>query len=167
VSRKELEPSDITALADSREQTPVDLDLTLPTEKATLYTGDYSVKGLEKIICIERKSLPDLIACVGRERERFEKCIQRMKGYAGSYLVIETSLPAILSHDAKLLPQWRGQITPTQVEAALNSWGKHVQIREAHNHALAGRIISGILFSEARDRWRELQSFLPALKIAT
>ncbi len=64
-------------------------------------------------------------------------------------------------------PQWRGKITSGQVEAAVNSWGKFVTINWAHDHQLAGRVISGLLFSAARDRWRQLQGMLPSLKIAT
>ncbi len=167
MSRMDLDPSDVTALADNREQTPVALDLTLRTAKASLYTGDYTLAGLEQLVCVERKSLPDLVACVGRDRDRFERCIQRMKSYETRILVIESDLRTVLSHDAKLLPQWRGVITATQVEAAVNSWGKFVTINWAHDHALAGRVISGLLFSAARDRWRQLQGLLPTLKIAT
>jgi ERCC4-type nuclease len=71
--------SAITALIDTREQTP----LVLPGIRAkppTLATGDYSVSGLESVVAIERKSLPDLPSCCGRERERFDReatCLSR------------------------------------------------------------------------------------------
>ena len=59
MSRKTIEPRDIVAIIDTREQAPLDLS-PLRTEKGTLTTGDYSIKGLESEIAIERKSLPDL-----------------------------------------------------------------------------------------------------------
>ena len=54
-----LTPEQITAIIDTREQAPLDL-APLATITGTLSTGDYSVKGLEAVVAIERKSLPDL-----------------------------------------------------------------------------------------------------------
>ena len=70
-----LKPEHVTALVDSREQTPLDLS-PLAVEVATLPTGDYSVRGLEHIVVIERKSLPDLLAVIGRDRRRFDREVQ-------------------------------------------------------------------------------------------
>jgi ERCC4-type nuclease len=159
VARKELKPTDIFALVDSREQLP--LDLYLPFKRAPLATGDYSVEGLESLICVERKGPSDLIACVGRERERFEACIQRMKAYEVRALVIEMSWADVEAGD------WRGKVTPGQVKAALYSWSKHVSIFPAGNRATASSIVSGILFSSARERWHQLRSFYDNLKIDT
>jgi hypothetical protein len=41
----------LVALIDTREQTPLDL-APLRTERATLATGDYSLRGLENVIAI-------------------------------------------------------------------------------------------------------------------
>ena len=66
---------------DSREQQPFHFvgeaypDTT--TAAGTLTVGDYSLAGLEKLIAIERKSLADLVMCLGRERERFDRELQR------------------------------------------------------------------------------------------
>jgi ERCC4-type nuclease len=54
-------PDQITAIIDSREQLPLDLT-PLAMVAGTLVTGDYSVRGLEKHVAIERKSLNDLLA---------------------------------------------------------------------------------------------------------
>ena len=45
--------SDITAVIDSREQTPFDL-APMKIEAGALQVGDYSVAGLESVIAIER-----------------------------------------------------------------------------------------------------------------
>ena len=37
----------------------------LRSERGGLYTGDYSIKGLERFVAIERKSLDDLMGCLG------------------------------------------------------------------------------------------------------
>lgn len=155
---QDLRADDILGIVDRREQAP--LDLLIPTTPGTLKTGDYSVRGLEDYICVERKSLPDLLMCVGRERERFEACVKRMQAYEVRALVIETSMGSI---EAGL---WRSQIKPTQVKAALYSWAKHVSIFPAGDRVTAAAVVSGLLFSAARERYRQLQAFLPGLKIA-
>ena len=65
----ELSPENVTGIIDSREQTPLDLS-PLQIVRGTLATGDYSVVGLEHVVAIERKSAEDMLACIGRERER-------------------------------------------------------------------------------------------------
>ena len=98
-------PADaITALVDTREQTPLDLP-GLRCEPGTLTTGDYSVRGLESVIAIERKSLPDLVACCGRERERFDREVKRLMAYPVRALVVEASWSDIEAGN------WRGKMT--------------------------------------------------------
>ena len=59
-----------TIIIDSREQTPWDFTNGPECERGTLSTGDYSIKGLEDFIAIERKELEDFIGCCGRQRDR-------------------------------------------------------------------------------------------------
>ncbi len=113
------------------------------------------------MIAVERKNLADLVACCGRERERFDASIKRMGSYEVRALVIEAPWSAIE------LGQWRSQLTPGQVKAALYSWAKHVSIFPVPDRTAAAAVVSGILFSAARDRWRQLQSFYDTLKIDT
>lgn len=154
---QDIRPSDVTAVIDTREQTP--LDLMLPWERGTLPTADYSVKGLTHLVAVERKSLADALVCVGRERDRFEACIQRMKSYETRVLVIEGTWAQIE------LGQWRSQLKPSQVKAALYSWMKHVSVVMAGDRTSAAAIVSGILFSAARERYRELGAFHKSLKL--
>jgi DNA excision repair protein ERCC-4 len=159
MSRKDLRPSDIMAIVDAREQLP--LDLHLPFKRGTLAAADYSVEGLESMIAVERKGPQDLIACVGRERDRFEACLKRMQGYEVRAVVLEMTWADIE------FGGWRGKVTPAQVKAALYSWSKHVSIFPAGSRKAAASIVSGILFSAARTRWRELQSFYGSLKVTS
>src|SRR3954463_8477101 len=87
---RDLTPESVIALIDTREKKPFDLS-PLRMEAASLATGDYSVKGLEDYIAVERKSLADLVLCVGRERDRFERACQRMMAYPVKAIVIEAS----------------------------------------------------------------------------
>ena len=69
-----------TLIVDSREQLPFRF-MHLPTAVAGLVTGDYSIKGMEDVFAVERKSIPDLIASVTRERDRFMRELQRIKAH--------------------------------------------------------------------------------------
>ena len=75
--RPKFTTDDVLAIIDTREQLPLELPLRSITD--TLPTGDYSVSGFEDLICVERKSLPDLIGCMTSGRTRFERELQRMK----------------------------------------------------------------------------------------
>src|SRR5688572_14128726 len=66
---------------DTREQTPLPFER-LATERGTLHTGDYSFKGGEDVFAVERKTIPDLVACcIGENRERFCRELHRLRGF--------------------------------------------------------------------------------------
>ena len=70
-------------VVDSREQCPFPFAherYGAKTKQGALTVGDYSLAGLEDKVAVERKSLPDLVACLGRERERVER--EWMRGAA-------------------------------------------------------------------------------------
>ncbi|MGC4016586.1 MAG: hypothetical protein QM755_19005 [Luteolibacter sp.] len=60
----------------------------LPAERGTLQSGDYSIAGLEHDFAIERKSIPDLLGSVTRQRDRFERELHRLRGFAFARLLI-------------------------------------------------------------------------------
>lgn len=115
--RKKLQPTDITILIDTREQTPFDMaKFGFQVERATLKTGDYSVKGLDGI-AIERKSLSDLLGCIGKERPRFERELNRLKTFEAKAVVVSASEEEIRAgnyHYSKL--------TPRQVIGSYTGW---------------------------------------------
>lgn len=84
-------PGGPVIVIDTREQAP--LSFSLPAERGTLATGDYSLKGLEPHIAIERKSVDDLVGClkVG-QRERFERELTRGRALDYFALVVEGRL---------------------------------------------------------------------------
>ena len=99
-------------LVDSREQTPL-LFANLTTERATLATGDYSVKGFENDFCVERKSVGDLVQSATFERERFERELVRMRGYGFRRLLVVGSLADIECHN------YRSQANPKAIIGSL------------------------------------------------
>lgn len=93
---------------DSREQAP--FTFTGPryegttTTTGTLQSGDYSLNKLESLVSVERKSLQDLVMCLGRERERFEREMQRAAAYDSFLVVVEASFGDLATH------QYRSQL---------------------------------------------------------
>lgn len=61
-------------------------------ERATLRAGDYSIKGMENQIAIERKSLSDLVTSTIGDRERFLAQCERLAKLKRKAIVIEASL---------------------------------------------------------------------------
>ncbi len=147
----ELRPAQVVAIVDTREQLPLDL-APLQTVTGTLTTGDYSVKGLESIVAIERKSLSDLLSCIGTSRERFDREVQRLLAYPVRCLVIEATWPDLEQGE------WRSQITPAAAIGSLLGWvALGLPVVMAGDHQRAGRCVSRLLYIAARRRWRELR----------
>jgi ERCC4-type nuclease len=150
----EPKPEHITAICDSREQ--LRLDLTpLKMVTGTLTTGDYSIAGLENIVAVERKSLADLIGCVGAERERFDREVQRLLAFPARMLVIESTWGAIN------LGGWRGKVTPASVTGSILGWvAAGLPTMLVGDHDEAGRAVARFLYIIARRRWRENRSLM-------
>jgi DNA excision repair protein ERCC-4 len=148
----ELQPATITAVIDTREQQPLDL-APLRTTAGTLAAGDYSVLGLEHVVAIERKSLPDFLCCVGTERERFDACVQRLLGYPVRAIVVESTWAEVEAGG------WRSRVTPQAAIGSALGWiAAGVPVVMATDHERAGRFVSRILFTAARRRWREARA---------
>lgn len=98
-------------VVDSREQKPY--KFSTPTVKKGLESGDYSIVSYEDDITVERKSLPDLVQCCGRDRSRFMKQCNRLIEIKHRLLMVEASWAEIE------LGQWRSQTKPSQVIGTL------------------------------------------------
>lgn len=83
----------LTIIEDTREQTPLDFSPFpfVTVERGTLHSGDYSVKGLESVFAIERKSLADLVGTITHGHERFERELARLTSFKYAAVVIEAS----------------------------------------------------------------------------
>ena len=84
----------------------------------TLATADYSLVGFTDRIGIERKSLPDLVACLGVERDRFQRELARLRGYDCAAVVVEATADDLRAGHfrAKLNPEaaWQSVLAFTQ-----------------------------------------------------
>lgn len=95
-------------IADTREQLPYDFigyeadakygrRLILPdVVRATLSPGDYSIKGLEHVVRIERKSKEDIFATIGQNRERFAARLAEMNKFPVARVMIEATWEQII-----------------------------------------------------------------------
>jgi DNA excision repair protein ERCC-4 len=70
---------------------------TVPTVRAKLDTGDYSLLGAEHLISIERKSLPDLLGSLTHDRARFERELMRGKALDFFAVIVEASATEVLA----------------------------------------------------------------------
>ncbi len=90
---------------DTKEQTP--WHFTYPTVYKHLDTGDYSIEGRENLICVERKSLNDLVNTVIHDWLRFSKECRRMSAMNHAYIVVEDSVSNLIggAYESEALPQ--------------------------------------------------------------
>lgn len=134
-----------TIIVDSREQTPWKFS-NLPTEPGSLATGDYSVRGLEHLIAVERKSLDDLLANVGRERARFCRELQRLRAFRFRCLVIEASYSDLERGE------WRSKVQPSAVLGSLAGWQARysLPVMLVGDHESAARFAERYLYQCAR-----------------
>ena len=147
-----LKPEQVVAVVDTREQSPWCLN-PLQTVVDTLETGDYSVRGLEHVIRIERKSLPDFLGCVGQHRERFEREVKRLLAYSHRALIIEAGWFDLERG------QWKSKATPAAAIGSLLGWiSDGLPCILAGDRARADKYAARLLFTVARRHWRTLRT---------
>lgn len=78
-------------IRDTREKTGWQFDwYDIEVIDRKLATGDYTIEGLEEVLCIERKKSPSELALnVGKLRKTFEKELQRMSEIRWKYILCE------------------------------------------------------------------------------
>lgn len=107
---------------DTREQRPWGWQ-GIKTKKVTMKQGDYCLLSeagnqLGHLLTIERKSLNDIIGCMMKGRERFERELERLqKQCIKSVVVIEAGLHTLLDPNS-----YRSNITPQSIVGSVASW---------------------------------------------
>ena len=144
----------IVAVIDTREQLPHDLH-PLKMEVNTLKTGDYSVRGLERFVAIERKNPTDFLSCVGVERDRFDACVQRMLAYPHRAIVIEMSREEVNAGN------WKSKVTPSSAWGSIMAWmSRGIPVLLSGDRDQAAKDVFDLLVHAARQRWRESRELL-------
>lgn len=89
-----------TILRDTREQQGWSFhpyQKCLGMEQATLKTGDYTIKEMPDMICIERKaSVAEIANNIIKEKDRFTRELERMKEFPHKYIICEFSMEDIM-----------------------------------------------------------------------
>ena len=83
-------------LVDTREKQALPLFANHPNwiageRRKAMKTGDYTVEEMERELCLERKSLADLVACTVTYRERFLKSCARLAQFRWKAILIEAT----------------------------------------------------------------------------
>ena len=134
-------------VVDTREQTPLPI-MRLATVRAGLLTGDYSIRGLEHLFAVERKSIPDLVSCCcNSNRERFENELHRLRGFRFRRLLVVGSVAEV---EAGL---YRSQIAPRAVLGSLAAFEIRYDIPVVweSDPTAAGRRVEGWAWYFARE----------------
>lgn len=126
--------------------------LIVPTTRATLHTGDYSIldTGTEHNysdrITIERKSLADLFSTLGQNRARFERELDRMAELEWSAVVIEADWPTVLG-----CPPPHSQLRPKTIFRSVIAWQQRYP--NVHWWLCAGREFAEVTTLRILERW--------------
>jgi DNA excision repair protein ERCC-4 len=99
--------------ADARDK---NAPIVVRTERATLRTGDYSIVGHEGQIAIERKEKGDCFHCMGSDRDRFEKQVQRLSLLPHGYVIVEADWLSVFAGHPN------SQLKPKVIHRTVISW---------------------------------------------
>lgn len=103
---------------DTREQLPFDFArFPVRAVRAILATGDYALVGREDHFVVERKRLGEMFSMAGRERDRFERELERMAALPGGGAVVIEGPWSALD-----LPRWGGSGARAVSPAAVKGW---------------------------------------------
>ncbi len=139
-------------LTDSREQKPY--NFSSPTEVTGLSVGDYSVKGLEDYISIERKSSQDLLLSLTSERDRFTRELYRGRALDYFCLVLECSLSDLVNGN------YRSQMNPKSAVQSLLAFSVRFKlpIFFCENREYGARVTESLLLKYSREIERKHQA---------
>jgi DNA excision repair protein ERCC-4 len=131
----------LVIVVDTREQKPYTFWDQVPTVRAALRSGDYSVQGHEDRVAVERKRPVELFSCFAAERARFKREFERLSAYAYAAVVIEGDLADVIA------PDRRSTVSPKTVINSLISWSVRYRVNiwfacdREHGEAVTLRIL--------------------------
>jgi ERCC4-type nuclease len=152
MSNKDVVPikCPFTILVDSREKIPykfqkINADakdgrrpIEITTEWQLLETADYSIKGYEQQVAVERKSIDDCFSTLGKNRERFQKELRRLAAFESATVIIEAGWDEILFNS----PDW-SRLRPKVVFRSIIAWQQ--QYPTVHWWCVPGRRAAEVL----------------------
>ncbi len=86
-----------TVIVDSREKTPIKFNSNIKTKVEGLKYGDYALEG-SMSVCLERKSLPDLLGTISAQYDRFQRELDRAREANSTlFIIVEESFQHALA----------------------------------------------------------------------
>jgi ERCC4-type nuclease len=150
-----------TLIVDNREQTPWNFEsvtvgtgksqrpLCLKTEPGTLKSGDYSIKGMEDKVAIERKSKEDLFSTLSRGRDRFIRELSRLNDLEFAAVMVEAEWM-----DCMINPPERSRLAPVSLNGMIVAW--QIRYPKVHWWFMPGRYVASKQAFKLLDRfWQE------------
>lgn len=126
MARKSCQPAVLRIVIDTREQNPFgfsgDPYRNTVVETRALETGDYSISGLERHVAVERKSLQDLVGCLGKGRDRFKRELVRARALDAFCVIVEGPLVEIAEG------RYRGELNPHSACQSISSFTANLGI---------------------------------------
>lgn len=145
-------------LIDQQEKTP--LPISFPSEVISMITGDYSYRGGD--FAVERKSLPDLVGCLGSDRKRFEGQLQRLRGYAFARLLIVGSEADLVAGN------YRSNLKPLAAMNSLHAFeARFIPVVWAATPEDAARLVERWVFWHYRETIQRLTISRPKKPLAS
>ena len=130
-------------LIDTREKLPFQFGKDINTVKTKLEVGDYSLKNLEHLVAVERKSLDDFINSTIHNKRRFTQNLMDLTRMEHKAIVVEASLRDVFMHRYK--SKTHNQAVFGIVAAISGKWRIPVFFWE--NHAYAQMMVEKYLKS--------------------
>jgi DNA excision repair protein ERCC-4 len=153
---------ELTIIQDTLEQAGWKDLFESPCIVATLTVGDYSVKGMGTLIAIERKSLPDLLQSLTRERDRFERELLKARGYHRFYILIEANAPDVL---AGRFGQYGSKVNAKSIWESIAAFSnRYAPFVFAGDRRTAARLCESLLLKAAREQYRTVEAIEKANK---
>tara|TARA_R110002167_G_scaffold93413_1_gene250358 strand:+ start:677 stop:1192 length:516 start_codon:yes stop_codon:yes gene_type:complete len=89
-------------------------------EIATMKTGDYTLKGYEDVVCVERKaSVAEIAMNLGKKKKPFQEEMERMKDFPFSFLILEFNMDDVIEYP-------KGSTVPKNARGKVRITGKYL-----------------------------------------
>lgn len=151
----EPRPEWIRVSVDDRERIPLNVSPLIPIVERR-DTADYGLVDLPDVAALELKgSIEDLLGCVGRERERFERELARLRAFPVRGLIIAATWQDLERGD------WRAKVSPAAVIGSLLAWGAFgIPIWLVGTRERAAEVVKRTLYLTARRHWRQIRGIV-------
>ncbi|MGO9119464.1 MAG: ERCC4 domain-containing protein [Desulfomonilaceae bacterium] len=152
----------IIIVQDSREQFGYEGLFEHPCVIGTLDSGDYSVLGLEHLIGIERKSLPDLLNSLTNDRPRFETELKRARSLHKFYILVECAPADLLVSDFGKM----SRAHPNSIWGTVCTWSsRYHPFLFAATRTESAKLCEGILAAYAKEFLKRSHTLAKAARV--